>query len=789
MAADADGVADPDAGLILVLPLGADPATPGERRGREHFYDGDNSLHARTSCNHCHAGGGMDLIGWDISDFPHDHKTLMVTQSLKSIEDTFPYHWRGERDLEAFNGAFSGLLGGEDLDTSPGGELDDFKAFVFSLQAHANPVQDRTRQLNPARSRLQAASDPPPGHGVGDPIAGQPLMDAPEVFIQRFSCADCHGKVAGTVGDVVLDGTGGIPANLHMDTSHFRHLFHKNQDLVDASVTLTDGTPLPIQAPRGGYGISHDGNHPSTFDFIDVGAFKLDDVEARDLAAFIEQADHGISPAAHLAFHVDRDTPNKVLGRIESLLLDQVAYNLGPAHWVDVALIGTHRDAQGAEVDLRWAYDHGARLFRTDVPVTFPDGSVGTQSWTSLRGEVAAGRASFTVLGLPPNNGHRFSLDRDDDGLEDYAEGLLGTDPFDPDSDGDGDPDGHEADHGGTHLDPGAQANDTTPPAFVWGRVDHVGASFAKLVVEFSEPVALKVTATESVSGHAAVEQRYVFRRVDTITVPRLAASMPTIDFPDGYPVPDVAGTASLYSLDLEMTDLSGNVASFTVGNALETRDLLVPNPFRLSDVGGVPDLAPALLARTVTELAWSGSPQGGTLFRGTARVAHRFDVPEVLAAYANPPNTPNGSSAPNERQVLVAQVLHFDAALDSWSVLPTSGAGLTVSAPPDRLQATISLQGDANEAGDPPPPPADLGLEGPFLLSSASDATGGMDFEFTLSQPVGVDDRVSLNVVAILEQDTRDAPVPANEFWRNSSFSYSKPITDPARRSLRWPD
>ena len=64
-------------------------------------------------------------------------KGTKVTMSLRGIEETPPFHWRGDRaDLANFNPAFEGLLGGDQL-SEP--EMREFEAFVFSLSYPANP--------------------------------------------------------------------------------------------------------------------------------------------------------------------------------------------------------------------------------------------------------------------------------------------------------------------------------------------------------------------------------------------------------------------------------------------------------------------------------------------------------------------------------------------------------------------------------------------------------------------------------------------------------------------------
>lgn len=803
MAADSNQIAAVGAGYLLSFSLGADPASERIRHGRELFYDGDNSANGRFTCHHCHPGGGMDVIGWNIQDFPHDHKDLMVTQSLKSIEDTFPYHWRGERDLEAFNAAFAGLLGGAKLSEASGGDFEDFKAFVFSLQAHANPKQALSRKLDPSRATLQsmfelpapAPGDPvPPPHAVGNPVNGQLLMDKPNTLFDRFSCAQCHSKVAGSVGDPnIVDATSTIGTNITMDPAHFRQLTHKNQDIISLQLPL-GATPVEFNTLRGGYGLSHDGNHSSIFDFLNRNPFDFLQSDLEDLAAFVEQADEGIAPAVHVAYTIDSRTPAAVLKQIDSVVLPQAGATFQANHWVSFAIIGSHRDINGVTKDLTWWYlPANQTFFASDPTVVFPNGATGSQTWTALKTAAASRRAAFTLLGLPPGSAQRFANDADDDGLSNHDEGLFGSNRFVRDSDGDGDLDGHEASNGGNPTNAAIQSNDTTPPALTFARVDHTGASYVKYVLVFSEPVTLAITATNATTGHTTVERRFVPRQWDSVTVQRLQASLPAINFAAppyvvGYPIPPTPGVTYPYTLSIVATDLGGNSVTVAGPGAAATRDQLVNNPFLVGQVGGTAGMPPAVLERTIENLAWVGIPGAGPSFQATATAKVRFDVPQLLSMYAAPPNTPNGSSNPYERQVVVAQVLHLNSLTGQWSVLPdaASGAMLTVSSPSGRLFDDVLLRDDQST-------PVTFSMAGaiipgPYLLSTPSNSSGAVSFDFVLNTPVPAGDKIKLNIVAILEQDTRDAGLLPNEFWSTSVSTYNMPNTTDANRGIASP-
>ena len=136
--------ADPVTPLLAPFDLGFDPTPPEVAEGRTVFYDADLSYGARTTCGSCHPGGEYDGLGWGLEAPPKDFKDTMVTQNLKSIADTFPYHWRGERDLIDFKPAFVDLLGMTAPVTTADQEKFDaeFEAlehFIFALQSPANP--------------------------------------------------------------------------------------------------------------------------------------------------------------------------------------------------------------------------------------------------------------------------------------------------------------------------------------------------------------------------------------------------------------------------------------------------------------------------------------------------------------------------------------------------------------------------------------------------------------------------------------------------------------------------
>lgn len=760
------------------LDLGVDPTPEFVRMGREIFYDADRSFNGNTTCGHCHPGGGMDLLGWNIADFPHDRKDLMVTQSLKSIEDTFPYHWRGERDFEAFNGAFTGLLGADAaLDEEEGGELEQFKAFVFSLQVHANPLQGLDRVLDPDLSRVQSSYFPEEGglHGPGDPLRGLVLMDRPDT-LGRFSCADCHGLPAGTVGETSVDDARLLPTNMRMDTAHFRQLFHKEQVIVGG-----EGDEAGLLFPRGGYGFSHDGGAASIFDFLDRNPFKnLSKQDRRDLAAFIQQVDEGISPAAHRVWQVDENTPQETVDELVRVITNQAGQELSENEWISMTVVGELRDDGNSPwTPYRWAHSNGLFIC-SDANLVVEPGQAGEQSLQDLLRKATEGDARLIFLGLPPGNAWRFALDRDDDGQLDAVDEAPET-----------------------PMIVGVEG----PPKLLSARIDHMGATYAKLVLEFSEPVTYEVWARDPVKNHVVVERRNAISRFDTVTVQRLMPSLPAVQLPGVMSEP----VATSYEFRVRMKDLDGVEGVNYLQVSGTTRDQLVDRPFPAilsilappSSGPGEPVPLPApLLARTVDEVTVNEIDNGQTL-EVKVVLGLRFDSMELGDLYGGE-TAPNKAGTPLDRQTVLAQLL-----VDSGEGLaPCSVEGLTLDEGP--LLILPFLSDPDSPTGSPVVPIKDIYPEGALLLSEPSGPGGEAVFHINTSGIPSGAREVRLNILAILEepaglwtadykefsskehlqdQDLLEDLLPDNQglgyFNLISIASYDMPATAPEHRSI----
>jgi YVTN family beta-propeller protein len=402
------GVVDTDSrAVVQTVSVGYDPSPPAIRNGRRFLYDGRlSSGHGDLACASCHAGGNMDNIAWDLGDpngqFQppppgqvdpllvgfHPMKGPMTTQSLRGLDGTQPFHWRGDRaDLEDFNPAFVSLMGrGQPLSAA---DMQAFKDFVFTMEYPPNPNQNLDRSF------------PNPPTGPSPERGRQAFLNTP--LDGPFRCADCHSLPTGTNGQIV--DRLALQESQDVKIPHLRNLYEKT------GFTLTPGEK------KRGFGFIHDGSIPTLFDFLRLPVFSFgsNDALRRDVEAFLLAFDTGTAPAVGAQRTVDagnRDAAATIA-------------------WIDL-MIGQD---EGANIDLvvkgrsngvsrGWVYDGGG-LFRSDRS---GETLVHKNDLRSLAGP----GAELTYTGVPPGCGERIGLDRDEDGYPDRTELDAGSSPADP---------------------------------------------------------------------------------------------------------------------------------------------------------------------------------------------------------------------------------------------------------------------------------------------------------------------------------------------------------------------
>ena len=415
--------------------------------GRRHFTNAANSGSGTSTCNTCHVDGHLDGIGWDLSDFTgkldstpgpdkvgREPKGVKVTMSLRGIEETPPFHWRGDRaDLDAFNPAFDGLLGGSML--SPA-QMREFEDFVFSLSYPANPnLPDNRGYTAAAKDGFDCFSTHKKMHTVLHDATGGPTSLTGNLEI---SCAGCHSMdgASGTLNQVNNPFPPGLP-ELGDDATQLRGLWDK-----ESQPALT-GLFVPVDVlPATGWGLANTGVVDSVLGFINIGVFNHMGHDLQ-IERFLKEMDTGVAPSAAFAVMLsggaataDETLLTSALAAAQPLAAIANGAANFPAH--DLVARGWVRlVAGGPQVSLGMLWD-GSQFLTDRTGTTF--------TLAALKAKVAAGDAAIALIGVPVGSGYRLGLDRDLDFRLDGDEVsiLPFTATDNADSDSDTFPDGYE---------------------------------------------------------------------------------------------------------------------------------------------------------------------------------------------------------------------------------------------------------------------------------------------------------------------------------------------------------
>lgn len=520
--------------IVLTLNLGHDPHDPQVRAGREIFYDADNSQDDKLTCGSCHPGGMSDSLAWNIQDTPRDQKGVMVTQTLFGIFDNFPHHWRGERELEDFNDAFSGLLGGINLVETEGGEQDQFGAFVNSLTPHANPNIHVSRTIRNTADVLEDGS-------IGNAVAGDIVFH--EIGSDgggSATCVDCHSGPTSSSGDPVPEIGGLVSERTHIEIMQLDNQIElKDQPVVD--ITIFDGSVLPVQLLGSGW--AHNGTIRSLLGFLQIFG-PLTAQEQSDCTSFVKQFDTGTAPSVHVAHKLNSTTWSTNGALIREQLLAQ-AHN----GWCGVIALGTTTHG-GSARRLSWAYDTRTRRFLPDDPSVSPP-----QEFKFFNTQAQNGLADVLFMGTPPGNQLRLGIDYDNDGIRNGEEALLGTEIYVADTDGDGFEDGYEKLHGSDPKDPLDTPSESDGPVLVRATEDFTVANVSKWHFEFDEKT--RPTFTFQTAGGQVWETRMEeFAKFHTVVFQHREASTLVGDPP--------TGTTNTFDISATLEDVSGNPTTIT---------------------------------------------------------------------------------------------------------------------------------------------------------------------------------------------------------------------------------
>ena len=518
-------------------PLAYDPEPLAVSSGRTHLYDARAETGHGTgnfSCASCHVFGHGDQLAWDLGNpggslgyyYPdtlggelgftgqiasapstaalNPLKGPMVTQSLRGLmdpdtQDALPLHWRGDRrTLHMFRGAFQGLLGGSGVTKA---EMQSFATFLRSMRYAPNPRQPRDRQYTGLEAQGRDL------YGMNPDVPGKEFVTGAGLV-----CNDCH---TGNFTDLD-DFTG---SHLTVNKGSFTQVFNAAQ------------TRLLFEKDNkfiSGFGALHDGAVDGVRGFMDFKAptsglpvFPAFTTPEKDaIAAFLKAWDSGLSPLVGAQWTLRADT----VGQADAVLDLYEAQAKPPAGHVDLIV-------KGFRVEAGTLLPRGAHFRVNPLNGSWAYGfdTTGFASRGQLKSLAASGLATFTFTCVPPGTGERLGLDRDEDGSWDWLESVAGTDPADPDSDGDGYLDGAEAGLGGNPLVADGRLSDGAPPAVLQPRALEIFVDSATISFRTDEPATalVEIGTAPGLADVAAVASSGGLRRTHDVLVTGLPAGMP----------------------------------------------------------------------------------------------------------------------------------------------------------------------------------------------------------------------------------------------------------------------
>ena len=704
----------------FTLDLGFDPTPVSVQAGRRLFYDAKNSAKNNASCASCHPEGRSDLVVWNLADTPTDDKGPMLTQTLAGIGKVAPFQWRGDlrNGPSEFNAAFVSVLGAQ-KPLSPS-DFRKFESFTFSIQNAPNPFENEERVVDDAIQPKLFIGAPPSRATVGQTLF-------------QSGCEECHNQPIGTNNNIVGSGNAfdeENPRRQRLRTGSFHDLYRREQD-ADPTTPEFDPIPITLASLTGGpdenlfYAMlgaanSHAGLSVGLHAFTQ--AFPEPPADLADLTGFLFQWDQGLAPATYRATLLDQTSHPT-----ESLVLANYLVPQADARNCDIGVYGTSTLAT-VLTPMRWAYDRSQGLFVAE------DTTVTSQPLSFFTNQAAIGEGSNVFVGVPVGMGVRFAVDYDGDDLFNADELALGTDPFNPDTDEDGWPDGHEVANGGNALNLAIGSNDVTDPVIARAVTQFVTGQVARINVETDEPCYVTV-AYSYAGGPSGKEKSARFAKTSSVLLTDLLNST------GGSPWITYAGSVTV-------TDRAGRTSSVPLPN-MPTFNLMLPGspPAPLT----TRSFKTSFKDLIVGDLDWylRGFNKGGSGVRATANV-------RIERLTGGPP----AIQAPDIH--VIARIFKNNELVSNF--LPIGGSRKLAGF--DRLKT-----------GTPQP---FVGLSGPFLVSEISDSAGETQIGFSL-RGLKKGDEIRLNIELLVEQDGAYSTFTAKSITR-----YVMPATDAENRGLK---
>ncbi|MEO6028836.1 MAG: beta-propeller fold lactonase family protein [Candidatus Binatia bacterium] len=425
--------------------------------GRPILYDTTfSSSHGDSSCASCHIFGDFDSLAWDLGDPDgtvlnnpgpfsvgpfinpdfHPMKGPMTTQSLRGMANHGPMHWRGDRTggndagniqpnsgafdedagFKKFNPAFVGLLG-RSAELTPT-EMQAFTDFILQVMYPPNPIRNLDNSLTPSQS-------------AGRTFFNGPLSDTFQ------DCNGCHvlqptANAAAGVPQPGFFGTNG-GSSFENETQvlkvpHLRNMYQKVGMFGMAAVPFFNAGNNANQGDQiRGFGFLHDGSVDTLFRFHNATVFNQSpqinntgipagapgDPTRRNLDAFMMAFDSNLAP---------------IVGQ-------QITRTSSNAGTVDPRITLLAQRADAGECDLiakgeiagapRGYLYVGGGTFETDRASEAPVSDATVRALANSAGQ------EITFTCVPPGEGLRIGIDRDDDGFGDGDELDNGSDPSD----------------------------------------------------------------------------------------------------------------------------------------------------------------------------------------------------------------------------------------------------------------------------------------------------------------------------------------------------------------------
>jgi len=459
-----------------------DPEPPSVRTGRHFLYDATLSSHGDNACASCHIFGDMDNLAWDLGnpdasfvknpgplainhedfglpvspDFEPE-KGPMTTQSMRGLANHGPMHWRGDRTggneaptaqpnsgtydedaaFKKFNVAFPGLNG----NNAPlnDADLQAFTDFALQITYPPNPIRALDNSLTAAQAR---------GHDF--------FFDTTKIVDTKFHCNGCHvvDRNATAEYGVAKPGFFGTDGKYtfafqpqFFKVPHLRNLYQKVGmfGMANSANFLADnpfgtddpffGNPNPFMGDQiRGFGMFHDGSVDTIFRFHNILGFLP---RPEGAVTPLDPGNPANLPITSEGMQIRRDLEQYVLAfdtNLFPIVGQQITLNTATETVAEARINLMIARANFGECDLIATNDSNSYLYLRNGKFQGDLSNEAPISDADLRLTALKSNGDLTYTCLPPGNGQRVALDRDEDGFYNRDELLANTDPADANS-------------------------------------------------------------------------------------------------------------------------------------------------------------------------------------------------------------------------------------------------------------------------------------------------------------------------------------------------------------------